>query len=967
MSEVNTGTSQPQTPKKGGGLKRLVMFGGVLFVLLTVLVVLLPTIASTGAARDFVLAQAGGSVNGKLSVQGWSLSWFGPITVDALNLTDAAEREVISIQSLSLEKGLWQVLTGGFALGEIRITQPNVLVHYEEDGSPSIAKMFGSEAKEASAKQSDASSESGPLPDISAQLVISKGGVTFSRDGFDAYQINDMNVDITMASLNQIDGDLSMVLGDGKSLAGKVGLKDLAPNNVIDAASASGSATLATDGDVDIAALVSVISGEKGMQGKARLALNVTAEPQNFGVDADVRLINVVSPQVGGKALNLALTGQAGLAGENLSATLELAGSNAKFVALTAQGTLADISAELSTNLAQLRQEIAQAVDLGDMNFSGQAQGTIRLIQADAGGYNTEANLTIKQAGFKSGAQDLQIAELKLDQKGSFATPQAVASSTGKLVLMNVVAGGEQLDQQATVSWSDLVFVGSALTANSLNVTATPLTLEALGLSVDIDAAAIDGGELKLGADLDKTMTLVAAVAGMEEPPALAGRFDLSAQAKAEGAAQSLTGAGSITKLVLGEGDSAVREEKLDLVLNAQVDPKRNSLTLGENRVTSEKISVAVQGKIDDYSGKAVADISGNYELSWPAVTAFLHEFSPNTKELVSVKGKSSSPILLKGPLNESGAKPSFRGLSAGLTLQWDEILLYGIPVSAAKFDPKLDDGQLTVPPSTLSAVQGKVTLGSEIDFRPEDMTLRIPGTTKILDGVQVTTELTEELLSRINPVFYQFVDATGQINLTTQDLVFPFGDSLKDKGAGSGKLELVEMQVKPGGFVRSLVEFAGLGDADELLAVGLRGGEFEIVDGRIAYDDFTLIFPTEFDVKFYGSVAFDDSLDLVVSIPVRADLLAKLGVSGDVQKYAEMLAGSRVDVPLSGTRQQPQLDLSKVDTQKLMEGVMQNVVEEEGGKLLKGLLGGEKTEEEEGGEQKNPLGGLLDQLQNNE
>ena len=119
------------------------------------------------------------------------------------------------------------------------------------------------------------------------------------------------------------------------------------------------------------------------------------------------------------------------------------------------------------------------------------------------------------------------------------------------------------------------------------------------------------------------------------------------------------------------------------------------------------------------------------------------------------------------------------------------------------------------------------------------------------------------------------------------------------------------------------LVSLAGIKDAQELLSIKLKGAVFKVKDGRIHYDDFTLIFPTEFDTKFHGSVGLNDSLDLVVSVPIRPDLLRKLGVSGDVERYAEMLVGTRVDIPLVGTRTKPLLDLTRVDTKKLMESVL--------------------------------------------
>ncbi len=99
------------------------------------------------------------------------------------------------------------------------------------------------------------------------------------------------------------------------------------------------------------------------------------------------------------------------------------------------------------------------------------------------------------------------------------------------------------------------------------------------------------------------------------------------------------------------------------------------------------------------------------------------------------------------------------------------------------------------------------------------------------------------------------------------------------------------------------------------------------------------MTFPDGFDLRFRGSVGFDDRLELWVSLPVRPALLEKLGVKGPLQDYAKVLVGSRVEIPLAGTRLQPRLDLSKVDVKPLIEKAAKSLATEKGGQLLDSLL----------------------------
>ena len=134
----------------------------------------------------------------------------------------------------------------------------------------------------------------------------------------------------------------------------------------------------------------------------------------------------------------------------------------------------------------------------------------------------------------------------------------------------------------------------------------------------------VERGDLNLRADLDKTFRLVAAVSGMEEPPAIKGQLSLQAAASGAGGGQQICGTGTIKQFVVGTGEEAITEEQVDLTLDARIDPKTAVLTLGENRVKSKGLTLDVKGKIEDYSGRAVADLTGSYDLSWPTVTALL-------------------------------------------------------------------------------------------------------------------------------------------------------------------------------------------------------------------------------------------------------------------------------------------------------------------------------------------------------
>ena len=252
---------------------------------------------------------------------------------------------------------------------------------------------------------------------------------------------------------------------------------------------------------------------------------------------------------------------------------------------------------------------------------------------------------------------------------------------------------------------------------------------------------------------------------------------------------------------------------------------------------------------------------------------------------------------------------------------------------------PQLASGELRLPRTSIPAAEGKVRLAGALDLRSPEPVLRMPGNNKVLDGVKITPELGRELLSRINPIFYHLASADGAVNLIVNDLVFPLGETARQESAGEGRLELVDAKVEPSGIMRDLLALGGVATERGLVTMRLRGADFVLHDGRVSYRDFVLIFPEQFDLTFSGSVGLDDTLDLSVSMPVRAELLERLGVRGTAARYAEQLTGSRVDIPLVGTRQQPALDLLRIDKKALIERALKESAGETIDSALKELF----------------------------
>jgi len=555
--------------------------------------------------------------------------------------------------------------------------------------------------------------------------------------------------------------------------------------------------------------------------------------------------------------------------------------------------------------------------------------------------------------------------------------------SEGNLRVAQPQIDGETLSEQLRAEWSG---VEMAPEAGTLKVALAKLESAFANLTAkDVNArlsgeTAVDG-RIEAAADLAKCAAVAARMGGAKKPPEISGNLSFRTVCRSDAGGFSASGEGAIRDFVVG-GDTPSPKENVQFAYDAALDHRSEIIDLRKLNLESGLMSTQVTGRVNDYSKACELALDGQYQIAWGRATQLLHELVPSTAELISFAGDTSGKLTARGPARQPNARPAFRGLNAGADLGWASAEVYGLPLSRAVFKPALADGQLKLPPASIKVAGGSVRLGGELDFRPKELTLRIPGTLTLLKTIKITPQLARELLGRFNPVFSKATRVEGIVDLTVQDLAMPLAGGSKG-GSGSGRLELTNAQVQPGGLMTTLIELGGLGKSD-MYAVRFSGLDFQVKQGRIHYRDFTMTFADNpFDLKFYGSVGLDDTLDLVVSLPVRPALLTRLGVTGPVTEYAKKRSGTRVDVPIVGTREDPKLDLAKVDKEKLLREVLkQGVLNqdlpidkkdvtdpksllEKGGKLLEGDSKQKKSEGKGGkskakGKQKGGLDDLI-------
>lgn len=502
-----------------------------------------------------------------------------------------------------------------------------------------------------------------------------------------------------------------------------------------------------------------------------------------------------------------------------------------------------------------------------------------------------------------------------------------------------ILADRAMLDKPIELSLREVGYnpAGGSLSAELIRLTGDAVSASVEALQLQTAGAVQATGRVAADADFDKLLPMVYQLAGRTEPPELRGRASMGGTFSAARSAIVFSGDGTVTGLAAPGMPASARPEKLELSWAVEADPSAKTLRIRTAKVDSDMLNLDAGGTIDDLDGAMLADLSGEYEGDWDRILPILHELAPETAETIRLRGPAAGRFAFQGPL----AAPELgTGKVTGTArVGWEGGNVYGLSLGEGSLEPKLSGGRVRLPMTTIPAGGGQLNVTADVDLEPDTPVLRIPGTVDLAKGVRIDREMSRQLLSRANPIFARLASAEGTVSLRTEEVVMPLGQAALTGGSGRGRLDLSGLRVQPEGLLQLVLRLAGV-TRQGPISLAARPMEFTLRDGRLAYNDFTLKVSDEVSLTFFGSVGFDDKLDLAVRLPIGAPLLERFGVGGEAAEYARLLGGAGIEVPIVGTRLDPRLDMSKVDIKPLIRQAARRLLAEKAGEVIGGAAG---------------------------
>ncbi|MCA9261975.1 MAG: hypothetical protein KDA61_22310, partial [Planctomycetales bacterium] len=259
---------------------------------------------------------------------------------------------------------------------------------------------------------------------------------------------------------------------------------------------------------------------------------------------------------------------------------------------------------------------------------------------------------------------------------------------------------------------------------------------------------------------------------------------------------------------------------------------------------------------------------------------------------------------------------------------------LYGLPLGPMNAAVAWNEGQLTFDPIETAAGGGSIRLAPRLIVMPAPAMLTLPAG-EVASRVEISQHVSEEMLKYAAPVLAGAARAEGTFSATIDRLQLPLEDRRRIEMGG--KLVIHRLNVTPGPMLQQL---EGVIQQIDALTLGRTGGpapnsrmtltaldktvEFRATEGRVYHRGLEFLLD-DVPISSHGSVGFDDTLAIVIEVPIQEKWIRR-------QRALQSLAGQKLEIPIRGTFDRPELDPQAVANMSrlLLEGAAQQYIGDE-------------------------------------
>jgi translocation and assembly module TamB len=355
-------------------------------------------------------------------------------------------------------------------------------------------------------------------------------------------------------------------------------------------------------------------------------------------------------------------------------------------------------------------------------------------------------------------------------------------------------------------------------------------------------------------------------------------------------------------------------------------DPSADRLALEVLNLATRYGVIDAAGRVDETAGRRLADLKGTLAPNWKALSALA---AASIESGATLDGRPR-PYHVRGPLSGGSLAALLKGLDADLGLDLTSANAFGLALGPAPLVLRCKGGVVTLDPVETTLNGGKVLLNPDLDVdETRGIALKLRSGSSI-QGAEINDEVSRRVLSYVAPVLNEATHVQGKVNVAVEQADFPITGPPDRTVTLTGQVVFQGVTFAPGPFANQLLTLTGRPDSPGLQLA--QPVQLSIANRRVYQKGLEVPVRKDAKIALEGSVGFDETLNLVASVPITGRMLGARSEALD-----RAINGQTVKVPIGGTVGKPRVDRRalQVALKELSRSVLSRELSQEASKLL--------------------------------
>ena len=350
-------------------------------------------------------------------------------------------------------------------------------------------------------------------------------------------------------------------------------------------------------------------------------------------------------------------------------------------------------------------------------------------------------------------------------------------------------------------------------------------------------------------------------------------------------------------------------------------------------QVRGQTLQLSTNATVERATADATLQANGLVEYAPEQLAQLVSSYAGRE---VQLQGDRQVRFQVAGPL-AAGATHWSHSWDIAAEAGWSSAGVYGLPLGGGKLSGSLRNGQLQIAPLDIAVGEGRFTAAPSVRLTPGAQQLVLPQGPLVTD-VAISPEVSETMLKYVAPILAGATRAEGKFSIDLDQAEVPFGQP--ERSRVQGHLMTHRLSVSPGPMMNQLIalvkQVEALSKGRQFLQAATRPSnksfltmteqqvDFQVVEGRVYHRNLEFLID-DAPVRSYGSVGFDQTLALVIEVPIQDKWI-------ESEPALRGFAGQSLKLPIYGSFDKPRIDERAVAdlSRQLLQGAATQAIGDE-------------------------------------